>query len=66
MSETKTITKEEYKYKVVYKSEQKGWNKTSFFSEYDNAYGYYCEKREENKDPVLVEIKTMVTEEVLL
>lgn len=66
MSETKTITKEEYKYKVVYKSDQKGWNKTSYFTYYIDAFDYYSEKKEENKEPVLVEIETLVTETVLL
>lgn len=62
----KTIIKEEYKYKVVYKSDQNGWFKTSFFSDYIDAFDYYSEKMDENKSPVLYEIKTLVTETVVL
>ena len=60
------ITKDELKYKVVYNSEQKGWFKTSFFSDYDNAVDYYVEKAEENKEPVLYEIETLVTETAIM
>ena len=62
----KFITKDELKYKVVYKSDQSGWFTTSFFSECDKAVDYYVEKAEENKEPVLYEIKTTVTETALM
>ena len=60
------ITKDELKYKVVYKSDQKGWFKTSFFSEYIDALDYHMEKAEENKEPVLYEIETLVTETAIM
>lgn len=55
----------ELKYKVVYNSDQLPWTHTSYFSEYHVAKSFWHMRNEEDKNPVLYEIKTVRTETVI-
>ena len=56
---------EDIKYRVEYTSETKGFRTDSYFYNMVDAYDYYNEKLAENKKPILIEVKKVLTETVM-